>query len=305
MLRGPGDPVLVTELPPPEGTAVARRRRASATGSPRSRRAAASPRLRGGRNRAAYYREAQSALWGEGGSAVRQRPAGRRAGDQRRGSAEASEAGAWRGHAVDQRPRDPRRAAPGAARSAAHLRGDAAGDGAGLALSRQHDRAADPAARGGGAARPRPRRPHRNPRDHRAQRRDRRAGRGAARDDRRAVAADERDRELRGRCRARDQEPALLAAQRGRDRRAHLRSRKTAPADRDHPGGCRAARSADHRYFRRLAARCRAEPPRILADRYRGDAARRWSRFTRRPVHRMRRISCSNFPPNSPAGSAR
>ena len=42
---------------------------------------------------------------------------------------------------------------------------------------------------------------------------------------------------------------------------AHRRSRKTAPADRDHPGGCRAARSADHRYFRRLAARCRAEPP--------------------------------------------
>ena len=44
--------------------------------------------------------------------------------------------------------------------------------------------------------RPRPRRPHRNPRCHRAQRRDRRAGALLARDDRCAVAADERDREL-------------------------------------------------------------------------------------------------------------
>ena len=165
VLRGPGDPVQVTELPPPEGTGC----RASSTRvcdwfaalvaqRPQAARsieeAATARRITARRSRR---------LWGEGGSAVRQRPADRRAGDQRRGSAAAPQAGARRGHAVDQRPRDPRRAAPGAARSAAHLRGDVAGDGAGLALSRQHDRAADPAARRGGAARPRPRRRSKSP----------------------------------------------------------------------------------------------------------------------------------------------
>jgi two-component system sensor histidine kinase ChvG len=73
LLRGPGDPVLVTELPPPKGL-LSRLADAMYDGyaalSPRGR----EPPLYEEGETAAYYHEAQSALWGEGGSAVRHDP---------------------------------------------------------------------------------------------------------------------------------------------------------------------------------------------------------------------------------------
>ena len=70
VLRGPGDPVLVTELPPPKGL-LARAVDAVcdwfAALSPGSRK----PPVYEEAETAAFYAETRSALWGEGGSAVR------------------------------------------------------------------------------------------------------------------------------------------------------------------------------------------------------------------------------------------
>ena len=74
MLRGPGDPVLVTELPPPKGLlsrVVDCRLRLVCRAVAR---AAASRPIYEEAETAADYREARSALHGEGGSAVRHDP---------------------------------------------------------------------------------------------------------------------------------------------------------------------------------------------------------------------------------------
>ena len=68
--------------------------------------------------------------------------------------------------------------------------------------------------------------------------------------------------------------PLSSLQERGRDRGADRGPGKPAAADGDHPRRCRAARPADHRHLRRLAPRCRIEPPRTGAGRHRGDAAR-------------------------------
>ena len=225
-----------------------------------------------------------------------QRPGDRRPGPQRRHPGAALQAGAGRADAVDRQRRDRAGAAHGAARAATHLRRGAAGHGAAVVLSRRHDRAADPPAGRGGRARARPPRPGRDPGLHPARRRDRRSLRLAARDDRRAVAAHERDRALRRRCRARDQEPAELAEKRRRNRGADRGPGEPAAADGDHPRRCRAARPADHRHFRRLAPRRRIEPPRAGAGRYRRDAARAGRRARGDPRRGRGRVSSSICP---------
>ena len=187
------------------------------------------PLYRGGRHRGRRL-SARSlrALQGESGSAVRSDPQTRRAGDQRRGAGAALQAGARRGHAVDRQRRY-------RATSCARCGSNCCASSRSRCWSRCCCRSISPARSRGRSGGSRRRRSGRAAAARRIEIPDF-TGRGdeigelsgrAARDDRRAVAADERDRELRRRCRARDQEPAVLAAQRGRDRRRASTTRQS------------------------------------------------------------------------------
>ena len=86
-------------------------------------------------------------------------------------------------------------------------------------------------------------------------------GRGA-RHDQCALRPHRGHRELRRRCQPRAEESADLVAQRRRDPADRQDRRVARPSDGDHPARRSPSRPADHRYFGRLAPRCRTRPRR-------------------------------------------